>query len=219
VVPALETSRPHPPAPALSSRDLWVVSWISEMYAVRSDQLAVLLDRGERAAQRCIERLRRAGLVESRRILAGEPAWVWLTGRGQRAAGTGFRPWRPNVTLLRHIAAVNAVRMFVQSRAVSSEWVCERALARDQASDRHTPDGVLLIEGRPHAIEVELTMKSRRRLGAIVTELSATYDQVVYFCAPATLRQLEELAATGRWANLALRPLPTAEALHPMAAR
>jgi hypothetical protein len=60
MVPALETSRPHPPASALSSRDLWVVSWISEMYAVRGDHLAVLLDRGERAAQRCIERLRGA---------------------------------------------------------------------------------------------------------------------------------------------------------------
>jgi hypothetical protein len=143
---------------ALSSRDLWVVSWVSEMYAIRGDHLALLLDRGERAAQRCVERLRRAGLVESRRILAGEPAWVWLTVRGQRAAGTGFRAWRPNVTLLRHIAAVNLVRMFVQSRAVSSEWVCERALARDRAHDgAHTPDGVLLIDRSPHAIEVELT--------------------------------------------------------------
>ena len=183
------------------------------MYAVRGDQLALLLDRGERAAQRCIERLRGAGLVESRRILAGEPAWVWLTARGQRAAGSGFRVWRPNVTLLRHIAAVNDVRMFVQSRAVSSEWVCERALARDQASEMHTPDGVLMIEDRANAIEVELTMKSRRRVEGIVAELSGRYDQVVYFCAPATLRQLSELAATGRWANLALRPLPAADSL------
>jgi len=109
------------------------------MYAIRSDQLAVLLDRGDRAAQRCIERLRHAGLVESRRILADEPAWVWPTARGQRTTGTGFRAWRPNVTLLRHIAAVNAVRMFVQSRAVSSEWVCERAIARDQANEEHEP--------------------------------------------------------------------------------
>jgi hypothetical protein len=185
------------------------------MYAIRSDHLAVLLDRGERAAQRCIERLRRADLVESRRILAGEPAWVWLTARGQRAAGSGFRAWRANVTLLRHIAAVNVVRMFVQSRAVSSEWVCERALARDLASDAHTPDGVLLIDGSPNAIEVELTTKSRRRLEAIVGELCAEYPQVVYFCAPATLRQLEALAATGRWANLALRPLPRADLLRP----
>jgi hypothetical protein len=140
---------------------------------------------------------------------------VWLTARGQRAAATGFRAWRPNVTLLRHIAAVNVVRMFVQSRAVSSEWVCERALARDLAGDAHIPDGVLLIEGSPHAIEVELTTKSRRRLVAIVGELCGGYPQVVYFCAPATRRQLEELAATGRWANLALRPLPTADLLGP----
>jgi len=207
-VPAVETSRPRPAPAALSSRDLWVAGWIAEMYAIRSDQLAVLLDRGDRAAQRCIERLRHAGLVESRRILAGEPAWVWLTGRGQRATGSGFRPWRPNVTLLRHIAAVNDVRMFVQSRALSSEWVCERAIARDQPSDEHTPDGILMIEQRPHAIEVELTMKSKRRLDAILTGLCAGYDQVVYFCAPGTLRQLNELAATGRWANIAVRSLP-----------
>ena len=65
-----------------------------------------------------------------------------------------------------------------------------------------------MIDGRPHAIEVELTMKSKRRLDAIVTELCAAYDQVVYFCAPGTLRQVNELAASGRWANLATRPLP-----------
>jgi hypothetical protein len=186
------------------------------MYAIRSDQLASLLDRGDRAAQRCIERLRHAGLVESRRILAGEPAWVWLTPRGQRSTGTGFRAWRPNVTLLRHIAAVNQVRMFVQSKAVSSEWVCERAIARDKPSDEHTPDGVLIIDGRPHAIEVELTMKSKRRLDAIVSELCTGYDEVVYFCAPGTLRQLTELAASGRWANLGVRPMP--ESLRPTAA-
>ena len=65
-----------------------------------------------------------------------------------------------------------------------------------------------MIEGRPHAIEVELTMKSKRRLDAIVSELCAAYDQVVYFCAPGTLRQVERARRLGRWANLATRPLP-----------
>ena len=55
-------------------------------------------------------------------------------------------------------------------------------------------------------------MKSRRRVEGIVGELSGRYDQVVYFCAPATLRQLTVVAAAGRWANLALRSLPTADA-------
>jgi hypothetical protein len=115
--------------------------------------------------------------------------------------------------LLRHIAAVNDVRMHVQSRALSSEWICERAIARDQPSEEHTPDGVLMIDGRPHAIEVELTMKSKRRLDTIVSELCSAYDQVVYFCAPGTLRQLTDLASCGRWANLAVRPLPATESL------
>ena len=58
------------------------------------------------------------------------------------------------------------------------------------------------------AIEVELTLKSRMRLGAIVDELSQGYDQVWYF-APARLRAtLAELADAAPYGNVSVHRYP-----------
>ena len=107
----------------LRSRDLVVLGWCCEQYAARTDQLEVLLDSGRRTVQRVIARLRDAGLVDVRRLLVGEPAWVIPTGAGLRAAGRGFGVWRPRIGLLAHVAAVSDVRLHVQARSPASEWV------------------------------------------------------------------------------------------------
>ena len=44
------------------------------------------------------------------------------------------------------------------------------------------------VEGRSVAIEAELTVKSRRRVQAILDELSGRFDAIVYFCAPGPRR-------------------------------
>jgi hypothetical protein len=70
---------------------------------------------------------------------------------------------------------------------------------------------VAITDGRRVAIEVELTPKSRRRITAILDELTGRFDAVLYFCVPSTHRQLTDLAATGRWPTLGVRELPTRE--------
>jgi hypothetical protein len=49
----------------------------------------------------------------------------------------------------------------------------------------HVPDGVLTIEGKQYAIEVELTTKGSRRLESIIGQYRKDfkYDEVWYFCA------------------------------------
>ncbi len=192
----------------LRRRDLEVVAWLGEQYAARVDQLEVLLDCGPRTVQRVIARLRDAGLVTTRRLLVGEPTWVLPTNTGLRAAGTGFGAWQPRIGLLAHVAAVNDVRLHIQGRSPESEWVPERLLARERKSGEHLPDGVVITEGRRVAIEVELTIKSQRRVTAILDELTHRYDAVLYFCAPGPHRQLTQLAETGRWGKLGVRELP-----------
>ena len=84
---------------------------------------------------------------------------------------------------------------------------------RDVARGEHLPDGLAITAERRVAIEVELTAKSRRRITAILDELAARFDAVLYFCAPAPARQLSELAASGRWPTLGVRELPTRSAV------
>jgi len=188
--------------------DLELLLWLGEQYAARVDQVEALSGCGARTVQRTVARLRDAGLVSTRRILVGEPAWVLPTSAGLRACGSSFSPWQPRLGLLAHVAAVNDVRLHVQARSPGSEWVSERVLARERRAGEHLPDGVLLLDGRRVVIEVELTVKSRRRVTAILDELSGRFDAVVYFCTPATHRLLSEFAATGRWPKLAVRELP-----------
>jgi DNA-binding transcriptional ArsR family regulator len=195
----------------LRRRDLEVLGWLAEQYGARVDHLEVLVGAGPRTVQRTVARLRAAGLVTTRRVLVDEPAWVLPTGAGMTACCSGFGVWRPRLGSLAHVAAVNDVRLHVQGRAPSTEWVPERVLARDRLPGEHLCDGVAITDGRHVAIEVELTVKSRRRVTAIIDELTVRFDAVLYFCAPGPHRQLTELAATGRWPTLGVRELPTPE--------
>jgi hypothetical protein len=196
---------------ALRRRDLEVLGWLAEQYAARTDQLEVLMGCGPRTVQRTVARLRALGLVQTQRMIVGEGAWVTPTGAGMAACGSGFGVWRPRIGLLAHVAAVNVVRLHVQGRAPRTEWVPERVLAREREAGEHLPDGVAILEGRKVAIEVELTVKSKQRVTAILDELAARFDTVLYFCAAGPHRQLTELAGSGRWPSLGVRELPGAE--------
>ena len=195
----------------LRRRDIEVVGWLAEQYGARADQLEVLMGAGPRTVQRTVARLRAAGLVTTRRVLVDEPAWVLPTSAGMAACGSGFGVWRPRIGSLAHVAAVNDVRLHIQGRAPSTQWIPERVLARDRLAGEHLCDGVAITDGRRVAIEVELTPKSRRRITAILDELTGRFDAVLYFCVPSTHRQLTDLAATGRWPTLGVRELPTRE--------
>lgn len=208
VLSRLRGVAPRRGAPLLRRSDLETLAWIGEQYAARTDQLERLLGCGERTVQRMLVRLREMELVRVQRVLVGEAAWVLPTARGLRACGSPFGAWQPKLGMLAHTAAVNEVRLQIQARSPGSRWVCERALAKQRASGQHRPDAVVDTDGLQAAIEVELTVKSRRRVTAILDELVGRYGAVVYYCAPATYRLLSELAATGRWPALVVRELP-----------
>ena len=195
----------------LRRRDIEILGWLAEQYGARADRLEVLMGTGPRTVQRTVARLRAAGLVRTQRVLVDEPAWVLPTSAGMAACGSGFGVWRPRIGSLAHVAATNDVRLHVQGRAPSTEWIPERVLARDRLHGEHLPDGVAITDGRHVAIEVELTVKSRRRVTAILDELTVRFDAVLYFCAAGPHRQLTELAASGRWPTLGVRELPKPE--------
>jgi hypothetical protein len=191
----------------LRRRDLVVLGWLGEQYGARTDQLELLMGCGPRTVQRTVARLRAHGLVRSERMIVGEPAWVTPTGAGLAACGAGFGVWRPRIGLLAHVAAVNDVRLHIQGRAPGTQWVHERVLAKERGAGEHLPDGVAITEGQRVAIEVELTVKSRERVTAILDELTGRFDAVLYFCAAGPHRQLSELAERGRWPTLGVREL------------
>jgi hypothetical protein len=132
---------------------------------------------------------------------------------GTSLAGIDYSVWRPNPGMLAHIAAVTDVRLHVLDGHPGAEWVCERELHHELTAtpggrQRHRPDGLVVIDGREVAVEVELTLKRRARIEQIMAELVARYGSVTYFAAPAPRRALTAVAADIGRARVQVLPLP-----------
>ena len=199
-----------------TARDLALLRFTGEQFAVTVPQLARLMGRSEHAARWLRSRWERAGWARGRALLVGEPVFVWLTRPGLRVAGLPFREWRENPGALAHIAAVKEVRLHVRDQRSEAAWVCERELARDARAELggfgiHRPDALVLFGDRELAVEVELTQKRRRRAELIMREHLARYGEVVYFAAPAPLRMLTEIADELGGGRVQVRSLPGGE--------
>lgn len=178
----------------VTARDQVILQWIAEQYTVRFDQLQHLIARctPERESdipatisgtRYLLSRWQKAGWVATQRVLAGEGAYIYLTPRGLRALFHGsFRVWFPTPSLVSHMAAVNSVRLAVESREGLFTWVSERTLRRHQQSPTtHIADALIETADGTIAIEVERTSKSIDEIERIMQELLDTYSRVWYF--------------------------------------
>src|SRR5205807_10542596 len=103
------------------------------------------------------------------------------------------------------------LRLLLEREVRLGTWQCERSLAQSSPSRSdgrpHLPDAVLVNDKRI-AIEVELTLKSRRRLATIVEQLSWDYDSVWYFAPERLRRTLFEFATTAPYDNVTIHRYP-----------
>ena len=175
-----------------TERDLYMLRWVGEQYAVRIDQLGQLaaMYKGEKLSSPTIKwltsRWREAGWVEKQKLLAASPQWVWLTRDGYRDAGLDYPYAKPSVSRLNHNYHTNAVRLWIEKRSRgAAEWICDRSINPERKAEgkRHFVDGEVVFQAKI-AIEVELTQKSRPRLDSILRELKKDYEAVWYFAAP-----------------------------------
>lgn len=130
--------------PLWTPRDLVVLAWIADQYGVRRDQLAILLARwaetetrepGRLAATTVkdwVQRWRRAGIIESTRLLMREPTWVWVTRKGLEHLELDYRYWEPKERGLAHLSAVNQARLLVEQERPTAIWRSERRLWSEQ---------------------------------------------------------------------------------------
>src|SRR3954463_6979608 len=153
----------------VTERDLALLPVIAAQCTITQGQLARLLDRSEHTARSLRARWQRAGWIDSRVLMVGSPAFIWLTPAGQRACGVDYKPWRPSaVGRLPHLAACTDARLMVTERVNEAVWTSERELLRaarlnDLPRTRHMPDAEVAIGERIVAIEIELTAKERKR--------------------------------------------------------
>jgi hypothetical protein len=204
----------------ITQRDKQVLTWIGEQYAVRLDQLQVLMGRepgkptvepgrvSPGTAERRVKVWEKAALVERQKLFFGEPAWIWLTKKGLGLLPNDYRFLRPKLATLEHIYAVNQVRLWAENEWGSTiPWQGERQLkyefARDETTKtQHVPDAILITEAGRIALEVELTQKMAKRTKSILIRLARDYDQIWYFANaqayPSLTKQIASLSATNQ---------------------
>ena len=192
-----------------TQRDLDLLRWIGEQFAVNTDQLKILMNRWKRThepewqgeslsdetVKALIKRWRDAGWVKSRKLLAREPAWVWLSKAGLADMGLEFPDYEPKVGRLNHIRLVNMVRLYTEKRLGDEvQWISERQIntERKEKGKRHKVDGEAVYQNTVIGVEVEQTQKSQRRLASIVRELQQDYEAVWYFVADKPMEAVRE---------------------------
>lgn len=180
-----------------NDRDILLLGWIADQYAVRFDNVVDLARRypgqganpdglSVSAVRQVVDRWRRAGWVEHRQILAGEPPWVWLSRAGLAAFGfTDYKAAPPALNRIRHIHAINCVRLDIEDEG--EQWMSERTiraglftLPQMTAETRHVPDAILITASGLVAIEVELTQKKPDELVRKMHALLHAWDRQAY---------------------------------------
>lgn len=195
----------------LNCRDLTLLTWVGDQYAIRLDSLQVLLGRSaqqvtkvegqvsESTARQVIARWKQEDLVATRKFFYREPEWIWLTSNGLRQVDFSFKFWLPSVGKLPHFHLVNQVRLRTeQSYAPLQQWRGERLLRQEHRGDTrfHVPDGEVVTKMQEViAIEVERTLKPRRRAQEIIENLSRHYQRIWYFVTPMTRAVIAESVA------------------------
>ncbi len=211
-VSEMTTNRRLPATSGFSVRDLGLLAWMGEQYGARMDHVQGIMSTGMTAVYRVMQRMGEAGLVRTERIVAYQPTWAIPTAAGLAVCELPYEVWTPVLGRLLHVGAINDVRLHLWAQRPDAEWICERQLelelAKKARRGRHKPDGVLILEGRSVAIEVELIPKSLENMEAVLNHHAKYYDAIMYYCAPKAIRLLRKMEATGRWPKLAVRELP-----------
>lgn len=187
----------------LTARDRTVLSWATEQYGVRVDQLQRLLGRDPQrpleaegalslsGARHVVARWEEGGYAESAKIFFKEPAWVWPSRKGLQFLRLDHPYHRPAVSMLPHYFWVNETRLYLEGPGYPGavRWRAERMLKprEARAGAVHYVDAEVELDDLDGpgtvtiAIEVELTPKKPADLRLILEDLLARYAEVWYF--------------------------------------
>jgi hypothetical protein len=199
------------PTPALGDLEPWIgplLRLISEQGAVPLDQLARFIGCEPHQARAIVNHLSDHRLIDLRRILHDEPAWLWLTWRGTCLSGTGLAYLEPRVGALARLRAVNEIRLHIAARAPEALWTCGRSVFRGQGSRGHRIHAVVEHEGERHGLLALHAAKSSESLLTLIEAHLPRYDALIAFTAPRPRRQLARLANRHHWPTLLVRDLP-----------
>lgn len=186
----------------ITDRDISALNWIAEQYCLCFDQLRHLLAYLTPAAikdpnavavstaRNAVERWLQLGYIDlPHKIIREHNTYIWLSRKGIRELELPYSYYTPKPSTIKHLYAVNAVRLFLQRFELSANWIAQRAI-RLQAQHTALPDAELQARNIP-IVAVQVLERHRLTSPAMVrdelltlTSLAEHYDRLWYFLHP-----------------------------------
>lgn len=172
----------HERAARAQEKRLALLRFLREEVYTTPPVAALVMRCGERAAQQTVTALERAGLVRRHRFtfMPGLPPIVLIgitdhgqgmafdPAAGEQPADRVFEPGRYSLAYLHHTTAIQRLRIVSEQSSVIKKWLPGEMLGAGKKHEKR-PDAVLLTAGGARvAIEVERSLKSRKRYAAVL---------------------------------------------------
>jgi len=185
----------------LTSRDKEILQFINAVGWCIAPQIGRRFSIKWWIVYRRMMQLKKAGLVEHLRMSIEYHGVFYLTHQG--AKYTDLPPVDGiSKGIYDHQRMLVDVVLTLRERYPDAAWISERHLVHEKffngiGKSGHVSDGLLIFPDEKRvAIEVELSVKGRRRIEGILKSYSGQLDikEVWYFCSPSALSMLTSLS-------------------------
>ena len=193
----------------LTDRDIEILRFINDFGFCTTPHLMNFISVRQWRIYQIMNRLVRRGLVKKEFGFQGHPLIYYLTDEGASFTDLPAIDAVSFGVYLHQVAMVN-VALKLMRLYPEATWVSERHLKYDKFIDGvgvrgHIADGLLLFpDAKRVAIEVELSVKGKRRLDGILKSYSAQFDikEIWYFCSPKAYSSLTGLVGKKTYIKL-----------------
>ena len=148
-----------------------------------------------------------AGFIERKKYIYGIPSLYTLTHKGKILAGYNKRIDNIRIDKIHHDISVLDVAIWIMKKFnISNEnIITERQLHSMDGFgvSKHYPDFVIQENNKKQAVEIELSLKERRRFEKIIQDNFKNYDKQIWFV-PACQKKIIEIlnASTNKFTNI-----------------
>lgn len=213
----------------ITERDREIVDLLDRAGGLEATSLRLMLGLGHAVVYRRLARLEEYGMVRAARPFRNVPGLYVPTRLGMRELlGLDEGLVAPSISASNYNHEAQVGRVMAQLEVRGVRWETERLLRRRERDARgngderlarryclrlggvgpsgitrmHRPDALIWREGggRPLAVEVELALKTRRRLDEILGSYTLNFDiaGVVYICGPDSHGAVKRAVERGR---------------------
>lgn len=182
----------------ITKRDLGILRFITKFGYVYIEHIeqAFNLNKSSRRAYQLLSKLKTMGLIKAKRVFYKAPELIFLTKKGNDKIGSK-PPRKIALATLEHDLNVIYFYLALRDKYKNHDIITDRELLRDNykiGNKGHRPDLLIIGDDDYIAVEVELSIKTTKRLRNIKNYYldHSEYTKVLYLCNKTTYNYINK---------------------------